>query len=252
MQPLNLATFLKRPADSVARERLLHLKAVYEMRLFAAQLGEQIQITEPEIDNNGHDFTLIRGNYGFPIQNKAAIRPGGARQWSIRAGLLQAAYADRDLVPNLDGQAASGYSDGASGGVLLHLVDRAAAEAGELKVGYAYLDIFLIIATAAGICLNRGFSAAEAKELLRRLRDARETESVTLPERWFLGISSPAAVVDFRLGVRPNNYVSCCCSGNELETQAPPDPCIADNWRRYVDHWRSDQPQLIQPPSGKS
>lgn len=236
--PLNLATFLKRPADSVARERLLHLKAGYEMRLFAAQLGEQIQMTEPEIDNNGHDFTLIRGNYGFPVQNKAAVRPGGARQWRIRAGLLHAAFADLDLVPNLDGQAASGYSDGASGGVLLHLVDRAAAEAGELQVAYAYLDIFFIIATAAGICLNRRFSAAEALSLLRRLRDTRDTECVTLPERWFLGISSPAAVVDFRLGIRPNNYMSCCGSDNDLATLAPPNPYTADNWRRYVDRWR--------------
>lgn len=221
---MSLSNFLCRPSDTVAREKLLHAKASYEMRLYAAKLGVQLQMTEPEIDNRGYDFTLIIDHYNFPIQNKAAIRPGGARKWKIRASLLQPCFADRDLMPNLDGFAVGGYSGGASGGILLHIIDRKASENGELMVSYKYLDVFHIVAVAARIHTMSHFSAEEAVKFLRLLRNSKEQVAIDVPERYFLPISSPAAILAFRFGLPDTNYVSLSKPNFDLASNQLPEP----------------------------
>ena len=82
---MSLLDFLKAPRNSVAREKLLHMKAALEMRLHAAKFEAQIQMTEPEIDNNGYDFTVSHGHYHLYLQNKSVIKnPVGKNRLSIR------------------------------------------------------------------------------------------------------------------------------------------------------------------------
>jgi hypothetical protein len=235
---MNLSTFLRRPADTVAREKLLHAKASYEMRLHAARLGAQIQMTEPEIDNRGYDFTLILDHYNFPVQNKTAIRPGGSRNWKIRASLLQPCFADRDLVPELDGFKVGGDSGGASGGVLLHLIDtRASDEDNKLTVAYKYLDIFYIVAVAARIFTTGCFTADAAIEFLRLLRNSQQHAMLHVPEKYFLPISSPAAILAFRLHLPISNYVSCSKPSFDLSTNNQPNSVMADLWNSSIAPW---------------
>ena len=140
---MSLFDFLNEPKNFVARERLLHNKLVYEMKLYAASHSRQIQMTEPEIDNRGYDFSVTDDVcYEAPhIQSKSALVPGGASKWNIHAGILQPSWHDRDIVPDLNGLPIPGLA-GATGGILLQLIDKTAAEKNELVVDYRYLDFF--------------------------------------------------------------------------------------------------------------
>lgn len=235
---MSLGYFLKDPGSTLARERLLHSKAVFDMRLHAANEGYPIQFTEPEIDNEGFDFTVMLDYVSVYIQNKAAIRPGGARSWKIWAKLLKVSPEDRQTVPMLDGESIGRYEVGATGAVLVHLVDhRRADQYGELRISYRYFDIYYAIAVAHGMITAKGFPPHEALGLIRSIRDASPDERILLQARHCLPIRSAAAVPALRLGVGSYNYVSAM----PRSLDSPADPAsaaiTAKLWRRYVEAW---------------
>jgi hypothetical protein len=233
-----LTDFLTRPADTIAREKMLHAKVSHDIRLYGAQYGVQIQMTEPDIDNRGYDFTLILNHYNFPIQNKAAIRPGGARKWKIRASLLKLCFADRDLAPYLDGLKVSGYSEGASGGILLHLIDRKESDKGTLAVSYKYLDIFYIIGIAARHFSASKFSPEDAIQLLRTLRDSEDDTTLNIPERYFFPISTSAAIIALRFSLPPCNYVVQSKFKSDLSTTELPARILVDQYEKLFAYLR--------------
>lgn len=223
---------------SVGRERLVFHKAVYALKLFAATYGHEAQVSEPEIDNLGHDFTLSIGRDTLNIQNKAAIRPGGATSWEIHAAHLVPTFQDRDIGPDVDG-ASLFWPEGSSGVVLLHEIDREAASEGVLKVRYFYFDVYYAAAVAHSIVQAKDLSPQAALDLLRKLRDCRSaSDRITIPKGAFLPVKSPAAIIGLRLGV-PNaaNYVSLWRRGDGLEAWT------VETFRALVQHeimsWRS-------------
>ncbi|WP_454713676.1 hypothetical protein [Caulobacter segnis] len=203
---------------SVGRERLVYHKAVYDLKLFAATYGHEAQVTEPEIDNLGHDFTLSIGRDTLNIQNKAAIRPGGATSWDIHAAHLVPPFQDRDIGPDVDGVPLF-WPEGASGVVLLHEIDRDAASAGVLNLRYFYFDVYYAAAVAHGIVEAEDLSPQAALDLLRKLRDCKSaSDRVTVPKAAFLPVKSPAAIIGLRLGVpQATNYVSLWRRGDGFE-----------------------------------
>lgn len=78
---MSLADFCVEPANYVARERMLHMKAVLEMKIAAASCGIQLQMTEPEIDNQGFDFTIASGYDLLYVQNKSTLDNSGVSSW---------------------------------------------------------------------------------------------------------------------------------------------------------------------------
>ena len=87
---MSLFEFLSSNQNFVARERLLHMKSLLEMKIHAAASDEQLKATEPEIDNDGYDFVISLQNYHLFIQNKATIDQANVRSWDVHPVLLQA------------------------------------------------------------------------------------------------------------------------------------------------------------------
>ena len=139
---MTLVDFLSDPKHFVARERLLHTKATLDMKLAAAHCGVQLQVTEPEIDNLGHDFIASVSFDQVYLQNKATLSKANVERWEIHTRFLEASFKDRDLAPVVHGLPVGGMA-GAFGGFLLHEVSTEAAALGELKVSYWYFDIIL-------------------------------------------------------------------------------------------------------------
>lgn len=213
---MSLLDFLKAPRNSVAREKLLHMKAALEMRLHAAKFEAQIQMTEPEIDNNGYDFTVSHGHYHLYLQNKSVIKKSRWKKQVVHPIFLQPSFCDFNVAPGVDGVSAwSG--EGASGGVLLHVIDEEAAERDSLRVTYHYFDIFFAGAVAVGLFSHGHFSQTEAQNLLREIRDGCASDRLKIPFRAFLPVSSPAAVIALRFHLpNPSNYISLIRPAYEL------------------------------------
>lgn len=236
---MSLGHFMKDAASTKARERLLHTKAVLDMRLHAAIEGHQIQFSEPEIDNEGFDFTVVTDYTSLYIQNKAAIRPGGASSWRVWARLLKVSPNDRKTVPLLDGNPVGRYEVGATGGVLIHLVDWRKADQEEvLAVKYRYFDIYYAIAVAHGMITAKNFPPAEALRLIREIRNASPDDRLVLQNRHCLPIRSPAAVPALRLGMGGFNYISAMPGTLDRPPEAH-EAFLADLWLRYVQVWAS-------------
>lgn len=223
---MSLYDFVKADEHHVARERLLYLRAVYEMKLHGARCGEQVQMTEPEIDNRGYDFTVMVGYEPLHLQNKATVSDAKVGRWDIHARLIRPRWHDRDLAPFHRGLPVGGY-DGASGGVLLHEICAAAAKDGQLLVRYSYFDHYYAAGVASGAVKARGFPAKAAVELLDRLQNA--TGRFWLPKRAFLPIASPAAILALRMAMPdPSSYM-------RLAGQGDLGPGL---WARELDAWR--------------
>jgi hypothetical protein len=238
---MSLFDFLSEARNSVARERLLHNKLIYEMKLYAASHNRQIQMTEPEIDNRGYDFTVTDDvcYEALHIQSKSALFPNGARKWSINAGLLQPSWHDRDIVPDLNGLPIPGLS-GATGGVLLQLINAESAKRDELVVDYKYLDIFCVFANFYGLRKWPNFSPDKAKALLASLQNSEPTDRISIPKAAFLPVSSPAALLAFRFHIPgPTNFVSNIKVANTLQRQGTDlSKCPLIQWQKIVDHWK--------------
>ena len=225
---MSLSDFLKDPHHSVARERMLHMKATLDMKVAAATCGYQLHMTEPEIDNSGFDFIIAHRYDKIHIQNKSTVDGSGVYSWDFHPLLFQVPFLERDISPIVDGYPVGG-AEGAMGGALLHIVSEEAAKDGRLEVKYYYFDIFYISAVEQGLWDSKRLGREEAKNILRMIRDGNWSERISLPFRAFLPISSPAAIVAFRLHMpRSSNYISLghnCPSGLE------------ELWRAEIRHW---------------
>lgn len=191
------------------RERLLHHKAVYELKLEAAKIGRTVQVSEPEIDDLGHDFVLSVERTALHVQNKAVIMPGGAEAWDIHAAHLTPGFPDRDVAPLVDGLPLW-WPTGAAGVVLLHEVDRTAAGKGELRVRYGYFDLFYAAAVAHGFFDAPGFRSDRAMTLLRSIFELRDERArIGIPRAAFLPVASPGVILQLRFGMpSPSNFMS--------------------------------------------
>jgi hypothetical protein len=233
---MSLLEFCRTPRHLVARERLLHTRAVYEMKLGAAIEQEQILMTEPEIDNEGYDFTITSAYYHLHIQNKAALDRSGAKAWEIHAALLRPSFHDRDLVPLFDGLPLWAPI-GASGGVLLHVISTEAADRNALEVAYFYFDVFYALAVAEGIWNSSAFSAEQAHTLLGKIQEADTNGRIILPKHAFFPITSPAAILALRMGVGgPSNYISALQMGAK-STDSVSRTLAARLWGQSVAPW---------------
>lgn len=191
------------------RERLLHHKAVYELKLAAAKWGGLVQVSEPEIDDLGHDFVLSVGRTALHVQNKAAIVPGGGTSWDFHAAHLTPGFSDRDVAPLVDG-IPLWWPTGGGGVVLLHEIDRKAAAAGELQVSYGFFDLYYAAAVAHGFFEAPSFSSNSALQLLRSIFDLpNERSRISIPRAAFLPVKSPGAILQLRFAMpSPCNFVS--------------------------------------------
>jgi len=223
---MSLYDFVKADKHHVARERLLYMRAAYEMKLHGARCGEQVQMTEPEIDNRGYDFTVLVGYEPLHLQNKATVSDAKVGRWEIHASLIHPRWHDRDVAPFHKGLPIGDY-DGASGGVLLHEICAEAAKAGELLIRYYYFDHYYAAGVAAGAVEAPGFPMQEAVEMLDLLQNA--TGRFWLPKRAFLPISSPAAILALRMQMpNPSNYMSLAGVGD----------LPAGLWARELEAWK--------------
>lgn len=205
------------PAHSIERERLLYITAVQELKLYAAIHGSRIMVTEPELDIEGFDFVVASNFEQIHIQSKATLHPGGAKVWKIRASLVKESFYDRDLMPDMDGQAVGGYSTGATGGVLIHVIDGEAADVDQLKVSYRYLDVFWLIGVAAGMAGHTMRKRKRALDLLRQIRDADEDQKILFRINDFAKLNSVTDVAFLRLHIGGmSNWASRCKSTTDL------------------------------------
>lgn len=204
---MSLFEFFQAPENFVARERILHMKSVLEMKTAAAAHGVQIQMTEPEIDNHGFDFTIFRGYDRLCIQNKATISGSRVSSWKAHPQHFQIPFLERQLWPEVDGLPI-GSIEGAMGGLLIHRVSREAAEQNKLYVEYFYFDIFYASAVASGAYRSKKFSPQEARDILLKINKGDRGQRIVVPFKAMIPIKSPAALLSFRLDIpSPSNYV---------------------------------------------
>jgi hypothetical protein len=227
---MSLYEFCKDPGSLVARERLLFMRTLYEMKLHGACHQVQLLMTEPEIDKDGFDFSVALGYDHLFLQNKVTLSDAGVSSWSIHTDLLAAAWHDRDLAPLANGYKVM-FPTGASGGVLLHVIDAEAAKRNELVVADYYFDIFYAAGVAAGAHKAEGFSQDDAARLLSQIQHG--TRRIDVPKRAFLPIRSVAAVVALRMHIPAgSNYVSLANSGS--------DDILAELRSREIRSWMPD------------
>lgn len=232
---MTLADFVSDPKHFVARERLLHMKAVLDMKLTAAHCGIQLQVTEPEIDNLGHDFIASVAFDQVYLQNKATLTRAKVDSWEIHTRFLEASFKDRDLAPVINGFLVGGM-DGAFGGFLLHEISTEAAALGELRVSYWYFDIIFANAVRTGLWRSDTFSPQQAESLLFDIAKADHGGRVKIRKAFMLPITSPSAIVNFRLHLPQVSNWNSLGSVNE----AWGDNCLVEDWRREINCWVPD------------
>lgn len=209
--------FLTTPACSIERERLLHLTATHQLKLYAAIHGQRLMITEPELDLEGFDFTISSEFESVHLQSKGTLKQGGSKRWKIRAALLKPSFYNRDLMPNMDGQLLGGFSTGATGGVLLHVIDNDAVKAGRLEITYRYLDVYWLIGVASGAAGLPQKQKTRALQILREMRGSDDEQKITLRISDFASLNSVADIAFLRLNVGGmSNWASSCHSGIDL------------------------------------
>ena len=226
-----LLNLILAPKKTVERERLLHLTAVHELKLHGARHDARIMVTEPELDIEGFDFTISSDFESIYIQSKGTLNRGGARSWNIRAAILNPSFYNRDLMPILDGTPLCNYAIGATGGVLIHVIDLDAANEERFVVNYCYLDVFWLIGVASGVAGRDGRARARALDLLRQIRNANEIQLIRLRFSDFAKLISVTSVAKFRLHVgNPSNWASACHTHNDLAMAAAPNDAAMHLW----------------------
>lgn len=226
---MSLRKFISESHRMTERERLLHLTAAQELKLHAAKHDARLMITEPEIDIEGFDFTISSEFESVYLQSKGTLKKGGAKSWCIRAALLKPSFYNRDLMPDLDGYKVGGYAIGATGGVLLHIIDEDAADADRLEISYRYLDIYWLIGVASGVAGRSEIDRKRAIELLRIIREADDEKRIELKLADFAKLKSLSAIPVLRLHIGGmSNWASSCHAGRDLaELGNPGDHALA-------------------------
>lgn len=203
--PTGVVKFMTDKARATERERILHLTAARDLKLYAASHDARLLITDPELDLDGYDFAMSSGFESVYVQSKATLKKGGARSWDVRAALLKPSFYNRDLIPALDGYTAWGMEVGGDGGVLLHVVDQEASDLQDLRIEYRYLDVFWLIGVAIGATMRPAQSRNRALALLRQIRDAETDDKIRLNFGDFAQLPSVEALAALRLHIGVNS-----------------------------------------------
>jgi len=138
-----------------------------------------------------------------------------------------------------------GTYDGASGGILLHVINQQLADKDNLAVSYYYFDVFLAGAIALGFYSSPNFSSDDALQLLRKIQNFKFADRVSVPLAAFLPVSSPAAILAFRFHIpSPSNYISSVSS--EFKKASSADRAAAAMrtvWLQSISPWTASQQQ---------
>ena len=127
---------------------------------------------------------------------------------------------------------------GATGGVLLHIIDSKAALKDNLCVRYFYFDIFYAGAVAAGLWEPSNFSKIQAQELLWKILEGAPDERIEVPFNFFLPIKSPASIIALRFHIPdPCNYVSLIKSSTKLSGEEKDTECFKFIWKQSIIPW---------------
>ena len=227
----HLHSFLSSSTHSTERERLLHLTALRDLKLYAAVHGERVMITEPELDIEGFDFVISNAFEMIHLQSKATLICGGKRRWKVRAALIKASMYNRDLMPNLDGLPVSGFSTGATGGVLLHVIDADGSSNESLKISYRYLDIYWLIGVASGVAGQSRQKRERALTFLREIRDANDSAHIELRFGDFACLRSITDIALLRLHIGGmSNWASACHQRADLTNLNEPNLELSTLW----------------------
>ena len=220
--PTDVAKFMSDKTRATERERILHLTAARDLKLYAASHGERLLITDPELDLDGYDFAMSSEFESVYVQSKVTLKIGGARSWDVRAALLKPSFYNRDLIPALDGYTAWGMETGGDGGVLLHVVDQEASNLNDLRIEYRYLDVFWLIAVAIGATMRPARSRRRALDLLREIRDAATNDKIRLNFGDFAQLPSVESLAALRLHIGVySNWASIGKLKKELSDPSP-------------------------------
>jgi hypothetical protein len=227
MMSNQLRKFLTESKYSLERERLLHLTAIQELKLYAAMNRQKLMVTEPEIDIEGFDFVLSSEFESVHLQSKGTLYKSGRKSWKIRAALIKPSFYNRDLVPDMDGLKVGGFATGATGGVVLHVIDDVAADAGRLAVSYYYLDVYWLIGIASGAGNRPKRRRERALAILRQMRKADDDERLDLRISDFAKLSSVNDIAALRLHIGGiSNWMSRCHYNVDLGLLADPNPSL--------------------------
>lgn len=237
---MRLVDFVTKPEHFVAREKLLHAKATFDFKLSAAKVGVQLQMTEPEIDNIGHDFAMWINFNSLFVQNKALVDSAGTKTWKLHTRFLQADFQNRDICPEVDtgsffGKLPVGGMEGAYGAFLLHEISAEAARQNELKVNYYFFDINLANCVRSEVIKLDGFPPDVADDFLRKVAFPKESDKrVVVRKEYMLPISAPEALLSLRMHVpSPTNYMSL----GGRDTAISEDTVLKEGLRKQILAW---------------
>jgi hypothetical protein len=142
---IDVKSFLKNERNSVLREKLVNYRFFYEVKLSSARIGNDIQISFPEIDKEGYDIVLDDGERLKVFQLKTKLKQSKTTLWKVQKQLLRPKYENLALL----GFESTGQNIGFEGGIILIEID--ADEKSINKFSYYYCDIFILKAIELGL-----------------------------------------------------------------------------------------------------
>jgi hypothetical protein len=141
----NLDAFLKKPENSVLREKIVNYKFFHEVKLAAAKAQNDIRIFIPEIDKDGYDVILDDGDIVKPFQLKAINGSSTTSEWEIRKKMLRPLPLNAGRL----GFEFSPEGTGTEGGFILVSVNIENEDVKDLS--YYYTDAYLVKAFEIGL-----------------------------------------------------------------------------------------------------
>ena len=94
-----LYKFLNESQNTLTREKLLHYKFCYEVKLVAATREYDIQISSSDVDRHGYDLVLDDGDSSRKIQLKSRMSGAATKTFFLHPGLIR---PTRETASQLD------------------------------------------------------------------------------------------------------------------------------------------------------
>jgi len=135
---IDVKSFLKDERNSVIREKLVNYHFFYEVKLSGARIGNDIQISFPEIDKEGYDIVLDDGRNIKVFQIKTRLQDSKTIYWNIQKQLLRPKYEHLKLFDFEE----IGQNIGFEGGVIL--IEIATNKETITSHTYYYCDIYIL------------------------------------------------------------------------------------------------------------
>jgi len=183
---------LKKPENSVVREKLLKHKFLYEVQLSFLNRGNRILYYESDYDRDG--FDLLFDNLGTQrhIQMKSILTTSKTNSFKIHRTLLRPRITELNYYPLSHDSFGVGYG----GGVVL-IVAEPNGEA--LDITYKYCDGLILCAFQAGYFkYNSAQKMGAIQKAFRSFQDPRQISgTVTLTKSCFLEFNSIASLFDY-------------------------------------------------------